>query len=406
MWNIEDDFPILKRQVHGRPLIYLDNAATTQLPLSVLKATEEQYRLFQANIHRGIHYLSEQSTMRVESVREKVSGFIGAAESAEIIFTSGTTESINIIARSFSEKELQPGDTVVTTEMEHHSNLIPWQEACRRTGAVLRVIPINDKGDLDMDAAKRFMAEGPKLLAVTAVSNVLGTVNPIKDLTAMAHAAGAAVLIDGAQTMRHARVNVRELDCDFFCFSGHKMMAPGGVGILYGKREWLEKLPPVIFGGGMVDEVTASAASWEDIPFKWEAGTRNIAGIVGLGAAIDYLDGLGLDAIMEYEAELLQYAEDMLQSKPGIEVLGSPGERAGALSFQIKGLPFYDAARLLDQLGIAVRSGHHCAQPLLKHYGLSGTIRLSPAFYNTKEELEAFSAALDRIAALPGIRHE
>lgn len=409
MKNIEDiraDFPILGREVHNRPLIYLDNAATTQLPVPVLDAMEEQYRFYQANIHRGVHYLSEQSTMRVEEVRRKTADLIGASESAEIIFTSGTTESINMVARSFSEGILGPGDVIISTEMEHHSNLIPWQEAARRTGTTLRVIPLTENGELDIEAASRFLKESPRLLVVTAVSNVIGTVNPIRKLISMAHEAGAAVLVDGAQLMRHSRVNVQELDCDFLCFSGHKMMAPGGTGVLYGKRHWLEKLPPASFGGGMVAEVDLERAAWETIPFKFEAGTRNIAGIVGLGAAIDYLNDLGIEDIITREAELLRYAEEILGSRSGIGVLGAPRERAGALSFNINGLSFYDTARLLDQLGIAVRSGHHCAQPLLRHFKLEGAVRLSPAFYNTKEELDAFSAALGRILALSGIGHE
>lgn len=404
--DIRRDFPILSRQVHGRGLVYLDNAATTQLPSAVTDAMAEQYHFWQANIHRGIHYLSEQSTLRVEAVRKQTADLIGAAESAEIIFTSGTTESVNMIARAFSDGILRPGDIVVTTEMEHHSNLVPWQEACRRTGAVLCVVPLTENGELDEEAFSRFLEKKPKLVAVTAVSNVLGTVNPIRQLTAAAHEAGAAVLVDAAQLMRHEQVRVQDLDCDFLCFSGHKMMAPTGVGVLYGKREWLEKLPPVVFGGGMVEEVTADKASWDALPFKFEAGTRNIAGIIGLGAAIAYLRELGYEDMIRREAELLTGAEKMLREKSYIDVLGAPSGRAGAVSFNIRGLPCYDAAMLLDQLGIAVRSGHHCAQPLLRHFGLEGAVRLSPAFYNTEEELGILSAALDRVAALPVIRHE
>ena len=404
--TIRRDFPILSRRVHGRPLIYLDNAATTQLPEQVLAAVEEQYRLWQANIHRGVHWLSEQSTARVEAVRRRVADFLGAAESAEIVFTSGATESINLAARAFSEGELRAGDTVVATEMEHHSNLVPWQEACRRTGARLRVAPLTARGELDREALSRFLEEKPKLLAVTAVSNVLGTVNPVKELCAMAHAAGAAVLVDAAQLMRHGPVDVRDLDCDFLCFSGHKLLAPTGVGVLYGKREWLERLPPAVFGGGMVDEVTALGASWAAPPFKFEAGTRNIAGIVGLGEAIGYLCALGTEALYAREAALLRQTEAILRERPYIRVLGAPELRAGAVSFNVRGLPAYDAAKLLDQLGVAVRSGHHCAQPLLRRFGLESAVRVSPAFYNTEEELCALGAALDRVAALPGIGHE
>lgn len=400
--TIREDFPILSRRVHGRPLIYLDNAATTQMPVQVLQAVEEQYRLYQANIHRGVHWLSEQSTARVEAVRRQTAEWIGAKESAEIVFTSGATESVNLVARAFSDGVLSAGDTVVTTEMEHHSNLVPWQEACRRTGAKLRVVPLTPRGELDMEAAARLLSERPKLLAVTAVSNVLGTVNQVEPLIRAAHEAGAAVLIDAAQLLRHSRVDVRALDCDFLCFSGHKMLAPTGVGVLYGKREWLERLPPVVFGGGMVDEVTTERASWDALPFKFEAGTRNIAGIVGLGAAIGYLNELG-DGLYAREAELLEQTEAILRERTRLDVLGAPSTRAGAVSFNIRGLPAYDGAKLLDQLGVAVRSGHHCAQPLLRRFGLESALRVSPAFYNTEEELCMLGAALDRIAALPGI---
>ncbi len=403
--TVRGDFPLLRRRVHGRPLVYLDNAATTQLPEPVLRAVEEQYRLWQANIHRGVYWLSEQSTARVEAVRSAVADFIGARESAEIVFTSGATESVNLVARSVSESVLKAGDTVVATQMEHHSNLVPWQEACRRTGAALRVVPLTPRGELDMEALARFLGEGPKLLAVTAVSNVLGTVNPIGRLTAMAHDAGAAVLIDAAQLMRHSRVDVRTLDCDFLCFSGHKLLAPTGVGVLYGKREWLERLPPAAFGGGMVDEVTVSRASWDAPPFKFEAGTRNIAGIVGLGAALGYLRALGAEYVYAREAELLRRTEAVLRERPFLDVLGAPEERSGAVSFNVRGLPAYDAAKLLDQLGVAVRSGHHCAQPLLRALGQESVVRVSPAFYNTEEELDTLGAVLDRVAGLPGLRH-
>ena len=403
--RIRGDFPLLSRRVHGRPLIYLDNAATTQLPEPVLRAVEEQYRQWQANLHRGVHWLSEQSSARVESVRRTVADFLGAAESAEIIFTSGATESVNLIARAASESLLREGDTVAATAMEHHSNLIPWQEACRRSGASLRLIPLTPCGELDMEAAERVFSERPKLLAVTAVSNVLGTVNPIARLTKAAHDAGALVFVDAAQQMRHGRVDVRKWDCDFLCFSGHKMLAPTGIGVLYGKREQLERLPPVAFGGGMVEEVTEYRADWDVLPFRFEAGTRNIAGIIGLGAAIGYIRSIGEEAVYGREAELLRQTEAVLRERPYLDILGMPGERAGAVSFNIRGLPAYDAARLLDQLGIAVRSGHHCAQPLLRALDLESAVRVSPAFYNTEEELCTLGAALDRVAALPGIRH-
>lgn len=404
MERVRKDFPILSRTVHGHPLVYLDNGATTQLPLPVLDTVEDHYRQYQANIHRGIHYLSEQSTARVETARKAVADFIGAAEPEEIVFTGGTTQSINIVARALSDGLLKERDTVVTTEMEHHSDLIPWQEACRRTGARLRIVHLTESGELDMAELARYLEEKPKLVAVTCISNVLGTVNPVEEIIAMAHDAGAAVLLDAAQAMRHGPVDVRALDCDFLCFSGHKMMAPTGTGVLYGKRAWLERLPPVCFGGGMVDEVTCEHATYGELPFKFEAGTQNIAGIIGLAAAIEYLRGIGLPDIYRYEAELLAYTEDRLRERDCLDILGRPDKRAGAVSFNLRGLHYYDTAKLLDQLGIAVRSGHHCAQPLLARFGLTGAVRVTPAFYNTRKEIDALCAALDRIASLPMVK--
>ena len=362
----------------------------------------QQYREYQANIHRGVHYLSEQSTARVERVRAAVAEFLNAEAPEEIIFTSGTTESINLVARAFADGVLKPGDRVLTTEMEHRSNLVPWQEACRRAGAEKLVVPMTDAGELDMEELLRLLDAGPQLLAVTWVSNVLGTVNPLPLIIRMAHAVGCPVLVDAAQAMRHAPVDVRTLDCDFLCFSGHKMLAPTGVGVLYGKRRWLERLPPVHFGGGMIDEVDTARATWAELPFKFEAGTPNIAGIIGLGAALDYLRGIGLPAIYERESALTAYAEARLRERGDLDVLGAPARRAGAVSFNLRGLSYYDVAKLLDQLGVAVRSGHHCAQPLLAHFGLTGAVRVTPAFYNTREEIDALSAGLDRIAALSG----
>ena len=402
--DVRSAFPILSQKVHGHQLVYLDNGATTQLPKTVLEAVTEQYQLYQANIHRGIHYLSELSTARVEQVRKTAADFICAAEPEEVIFTGGATHSINLAARAFSDSILKSGDVVVTTEMEHHSNLIPWQEACRRTGAELRVVHVTDRGELDMTELAQYLEKKPKLVAVTLVSNVLGTVNPVKKIIYMAHEAGAAVLLDAAQAMRHSRVDVQTLDCDFLCFSGHKMMAPTGIGVLYGKRAWLERLKPVMFGGGMVDEVTCETASYGALPFKFEAGTLNIAGIIGLGAALEYMHALGLDKIYEAEDRLIAYAEEKLGEREYLQILGKPSVRSGAISFNMKGLHYYDTAKLLDQLGIAVRSGHHCAQPLLARFGLEGAVRVTPAFYNTGEEIDALCAALDRIAALPVVK--
>jgi cysteine desulfurase/selenocysteine lyase len=366
----------------------------------VLTAVGEQYRTYQANIHRGVHYLSEQSTVRVERVRQQVADFLHAEAPEEIIFTSGSTESINIIARAFADGFLQPGDRMLVTEMEHHSNLVPWQEACRRAGAELLVVPVTDAGELDLEELLRLLDAGARLLAVTWVSNVLGTVNPLAQIIRMAHAVGCPVLVDAAQAMRHGAVDVRSLNCDFLCFSGHKMMAPTGVGVLYGKRRRLERLPPVSFGGGMIDEVDTQRATWAELPFKFEAGTPNIAGIIGLGAALEYLQSLGLPAIYEREADLAAYAEARLRERDDLDILGAPGRRAGAVSFNLRGLSYYDVAKLLDQLGVAARSGHHCAQPLLTRFGLTGAVRVTPAFYNTREEIDALMDGLDRIAAL------
>lgn len=400
--SVRLDFPILSRQVHRRPLVYLDNGATTFVPECVLAAVEEQYRVFQANVHRGVHYLSEQSTARVEQVRLETAAFLNAESPEEIVFTAGATESINLIARAFSDGSLRHGDRLLTTEMDHHSNLVPWQEACRRSGAELGVVHLTDKGELDMEDLALLLDQGPRLLAVTWVSNVLGTVNPLPQIIRMAHAAGCAVLVDAAQAMRHGPVDVRKLDCDFLCFSGHKIMGPTGVGVLYGKRTWLERLPPVSFGGGMIDEVGTEHATFGEIPFRFEAGTPNIAGIIGLGAALHYLQKVGLAAIKARETELLACVEHRLREHSEIDILGAPEERAGAVSFNLQGLSCYDVARLLDQLGVAVRSGHHCAQPLMTRFGLTGAVRVTPAFYNTREEIDALCDGLDRIAALQG----
>ena len=399
---VRRDFPILSRRVHGHPLSYLDNGATTFVPEPVLAAVGEQYRAYQANVHRGVHYLSEQSTARVEAVRREVADFLNAGSPEEIVFTTGATESINLVARAFADGVLKPGDRVLTTEMEHHSNLVPWQEACRRAGAELLVVPVTDSGELDLGEMLRFLDTGPRLLAVTWMSNVLGTVNPLPQIVRMAHAVGCPVLVDAAQAMRHGAMDVRALDCDFLCFSGHKMMAPTGIGVLWGKRRWLERLPPVSFGGGMIDEVNTERATWAALPFKFEAGTPNIAGIIGLGAALEYLKWLGLPAVYAREAELTAYAETRLRERGDLDILGAPAVRAGAVSFHLRGLSCYDVAKLLDQLGVAVRSGHHCAQPLLARFGLSGAVRVTPAFYNTREEIDALCAGLDRIAALSG----
>ncbi|MCR5388457.1 MAG: SufS family cysteine desulfurase [Lachnospiraceae bacterium] len=394
---IRNDFPVLSREVNGRPLIYLDNSATTELPEPVFEVIKEQLHKYEANVHRGIHTLSEESTERMEHAREQMRTFLGAKAPEEIIFTSGTTDSINKLARSLSFGILKPGDEVITTQMEHHANLIPWQEACKRTGATLKVIPIDEKGDLNMEAFEKALTEKTKLVAVTWVSNVTGAVNPVEKMIRMAHEKGTWVMIDGAQAVRHSKIDLTELDADFFVLSGHKMMGPTGTGVLYGKREILNTLPPDTFGGGMVDVVTDYSATYGELPHRLEAGTPNIVGNIGLGAAAEYLLHLGVDNVVLQEESLCSYICGALNDLLQIKLVGNPCRRAGCISFNIEGAHCYDVAKLLDQLGIAVRSGHHCAEPLLTAFGLDGAVRVSPAFYNTHEEADAFIEAVKRI---------
>ena len=399
MWTPEEirrDFPILEETVNGRPLVYLDNAATTQMPEPVLEKMCAHYRHDHANVHRGIHTLSERSTEEMEQARRIIQEFIGAERPEEIIFTSGATDSINLLARSLSFGLLKPGDEILTTEMEHHANLIPWQEAARRCKAKLRIVPVKKAGELDYSALQQMLTEKTRLVAVTGVSNVTGTVNDLSAIIRQAHKHGAWVLVDASQMMRHQVIDVKALDCDFLCFSGHKMMGPTGTGVLYGKKAMLEQLPPDRFGGGMVDEVRLKRASYGDLPYRLEAGTPNIAGIIGLGAAGWYLSGLGIKEIAKREKLLLTTAEAALKQRTAVTILGEPRERAGCISFNLRDGHCFDVARLLDQLGIAVRSGHHCAQPLLRAFGLEGAVRISPAFYNTTEEIIRTMDALDR----------
>lgn len=399
MWTLADirrDFPILNETVNGKPLIYMDNAATTQVPEPVLTAMLSHYRHDHANVHRGIHALSERSTEAMEQARQTLQELIGAASTEEIIFTSGATSAINMVARSLSFGLLKSGDEIITTEMEHHSNLIPWQEACHRKRAVLRIVPVTPDAELDYDAYRKMLSPSTKLVAVTGVSNVTGTVNDLASMIRAAHQVGAWVLVDASQMVRHQMIDVQKLDCDFLCFSGHKMMGPTGTGVLYGKKSLLDQLPPDAFGGGMVDTVKLKQATFGELPFRLEAGTPNIAGNIGLGAAAWYLMGLGIEEIARAEQILLTTAESALRQREQITILGSPAKRAGCISFHVQGGNCFDVARLLDQLGIAVRSGHHCAQPLLRAMGQEGAVRLSPAFYNTTGEIIQTIDALDR----------
>lgn len=390
------DFPILEQRIGSHPLCYLDNSATTQLPEPVLREMELQYHGYEANVHRGIHYLSEASTRRMEDAREDIRRFLGAASMDEIIFTSGCTAAINLVARSLSFSGLTMGDEILVTQMEHHSNFLPWQEACRRTGAAFRVVPVLPDGRLDLERFSQMLTEQTRLVAITWVSNVTGCVNPVETIIHMAHQKGALVLVDASQAMRHVKMDVQALDCDFLCFSGHKMMGPTGTGILYGKRSVLERLEPETFGGGMVDLVGEMTSTYDELPYRLEAGTPNIAGNIGLGAAVRYLETIGIEAISRREAQLLAQIRRKLSELPQVQLLGA-GEMAGCLSFCMDGCSCYDAARLLSELGAAVRSGTHCAQPYLAALGVNGTVRVSPAFYNTEEDLERFFSAMQRI---------
>jgi len=394
---VRSEYPILSRQVYGRPLIYLDNAATTQMPLPVWKAMERYYTQTHSNVHRGIHLLSETATAQLEEARQTAADFLGAEDSHEIVFTSGTTGGLNLLARSL-EHLIVPGDHILVTVLEHHSNFLPWQELCARMGAEFHIVPITSSGELDLVQLRRLLTlPHVRLVAVTAVSNVLGVQDPVREIADAVHAAGAWLVVDGAQSLRHGRLDMKALDCDAFAFSGHKLMGPTGTGVLYVKSPLLERLRPCVFGGGMVDEVGALHSSYAASSAGLESGTPNIAGIIGLRAAMDYLTHLGLEEIAQREAALLSRAEAGLRSISGIQVYGTPQRRVGVLSFNLVGVHPYDAAALLDRLGIALRSGHHCAQPLMRWLGVSGTLRVSPAFYNTEDELDAFLAGVQKV---------
>lgn len=396
--KIRNDFPILSREVYGKPLVYLDNAATTQKPLCVLDAMREEYLNVNANVHRGVHYLSQQATDLHEAAREKVRCFVNASKAEEIVFTRGTTEAINLVASSFCHSQMRPGDEILVTDMEHHSNIVPWQLQAERLGLVVRHLPITDEGRLcDIKTIESFVNERTKIISMVHVSNVLGAVNPIGDVIALAHKHGIPVLVDAAQSAPHMRLDVQALDCDFMAFSGHKMYGPTGIGVLYGKEEWLEKLPPYQGGGEMIDKVSWEGTTFERLPFKFEAGTPDFVATHGLATAIDYLDSLGLEKIEEYESSLTRYCLKQLQTLDGIAVYGPSEQRDAVISFNMGEIHHLDVGTLLDRLGIAVRTGHHCAQPLMERLGVSGTVRASFALYNTKDEVDALVAALRRI---------
>jgi len=395
--RIRKDFPILAQRVHGKRLVYLDNAATTQKPRAVIDAVSRYYEMDNANVHRGLHRLSERATEAYEGSREKVRRFINAAELREIIFVRGSTEGINLVAQTYGRANLRSGDEILISAMEHHSNIVPWQMLCEEKGARLRVVPINDDGELLIDEYERLLTAKTKLVAVAHVSNALGTVNPVRQLIELAHRREVPVLIDGAQAAPHLKIDVRELDCDFYVFSSHKVFGPTGMGVLYGKAPLLEAMPPYQGGGDMILAVTFEKTIYNALPYKFEAGTPHIAGAVGLGAAIDYVDGIGIDAIGSYEKELLAYATARVSAVEGVRIIGTAKEKAGVISFIMEGAHAHDVGTILDQEGVAIRTGHHCAMPIMERFGVPATARASLAFYNTGEEVDALAAALQKV---------
>lgn len=395
--KIRKDFPILSLSVHGKPLVYLDNAATSQKPQCVINAINEYYRSENSNIHRGVHYLSEKATQEYENVRTKVQRFINASSVKEIIFTRGTTESINLVASTYGRKTINAGDEVLISAMEHHSNIVPWQMLCEEKGATLRVIPINDEGEIVLVEYQKLLSRKTKIISLAHVSNALGTINPIRQMIALAHQQGAVVLIDGAQAVPHLNVDVRELDCDFYAFSAHKVYGPTGVGVLYGKYDILDAMPPYQGGGDMIKSVTFEKTIYNDLPYKFEAGTPNIADGIGFGAALDYIAQLDWQAVSEYEHELLQYATEILSGIDGIKIIGTAKEKASVLSFVLDGVHPHDIGTILDQEGIAIRTGHHCAQPVMQRFNIPATARASLALYNTKAEIEKLATGIQKV---------
>ena len=400
--KIRDDFPILDEVVHGKPLVYLDNANTTQKPRQVLDALDHYYRHDNANIHRATHLLSERATKAYEGTRTKVQRLINAAHSREVVFTRGCTDSINLVAQSWARTNLKPGDEILVSWMEHHSNIVPWQLVCQQTGATLKVVPITDAGELDLDAFRTLLSARTKLLAVIHVSNALGTINPVADLVAAARAVGAVTVVDGAQAIPHLTVDVQALGCDFYAFSGHKMYGPTGTGILYGRQALLEAMPPYQGGGDMIASVTFEHTDYNVLPYKFEAGTPNIAGFVGLGAAVDYLTGLDRAAALEHEDAVLAYATERVAAIPGVRLVGQARHKTSVLSFVLDGVHPHDIGTILDTEGIAVRTGQHCAQPVMDRYGIAATVRASVAIYNTRAEIDALVEGMHKVREVFG----
>lgn len=398
------DFPILKTKVHGNALVYLDNAATTQKPQSVIEAESVYYSSYNANVHRGVHTLSQSATVAYEEARSKAQLLINAASPDEIVFVRGATEAINLVAQSYGRSRFQAGDEIVLSHMEHHSNIVPWQMLCQQTGARLRVIPVSDSGELEMDVYAQLLNERTRMVAVTHVSNTLGTINPVATIVSLAHARGVPVLLDGAQAIAHLPVDVQELDCDFYVFSGHKLYGPTGVGVLYGKADLLNAMQPYQGGGDMIRSVSFRETTYNTLPYKFEAGTPNIAGVIGLGVAVDYLKAIGYEAIISHEQSLLYYATQLLDAVPGLRIIGTAKEKTGILSFVVDGMHPHDIGTILDGEGVAIRTGHHCTMPLMERFGVPATSRASLALYNTKQEMDALAMAIYK--AMEVFRHE
>ena len=400
--KIREDFPILSRTVYGKPLIYLDNGATTQKPRCVVESITDEYYSVNSNVHRGVHFLSQQATNLHEASRETVRKFINARSTSEIIFTRGTTESINLVASSFTDSQMQEGDEVIVSVMEHHSNIVSWQLQAARKGIKLKVIPMNDQGELLLDEYEKLFSPRTKLVSVAHVSNVLGTINPVKEITAIAHAHQVPVLIDGAQSIPHMKIDVQDIDADFYVFSGHKIYAPTGIGVLYGKENWLDKLPPYQGGGEMIQNVSFEKTTFNELPFKVEAGTPDYIGTTALAKALDYVSAIGMDNIAAHEHELTIYAMQRLKEIPGMRIFGEAKHKGGVISFLVGDIHHFDMGTLLDRLGIAVRTGHHCAEPLMHRLGIEGTVRASLGLYNTKEEIDALVAGIERVRKMFG----
>src|SRR6056297_4212416 len=400
--KIRADFPILSREVYEKPLIYFDNAATTQKPRQVIDRVHRVYSLENSNIHRGVHYLSNQLTEAHEKARETIQKFINASHSHEIIFTGGTTDSINLVTFTFGEKFVKEGDEIIISEMEHHANIVPWQMLCERKKAKLRIIPMNEKGELLIEEYKKLLSDKTRLISVNQVSNTLGTINDIRQIIKIAHQRDIPVLIDGAQSIQHTKVDVQELDCDFFAFSGHKIYGPTGIGVLYGKEKWLNEMPPFRTGGEMIQNVSFEKTTFNELPFKFEAGTPNYTGAIGMAEAINYVSELGIEDIAACEHQLLEYGTKRMQEIDGLQIIGTAEKKASVISFVMEGVHHYDAGMILDKLGIAVRTGHHCAEPVMTRFGIEGTIRASFAFYNTKEEIDTLIDGLQRVKTMLG----